>query len=376
MHALNGHCDPRFARVQEALSKSIDSGKEIGASLYVNIDGEDVIDLWGGWHDKAHSTLWREDTVVAVFSATKTVTSLAVLMLVDRGEIDLCAPVGRYSARVRLQRQGAGRGPPPHQPHRGPAGLGPAVRHGGRDGHETSTARLAAQAPWWEPGTRGSYHASSFGHLCSELVRRVTGRPAAFIADEITGPIGSDFILGVSEQDQGRVETISARPRSLHAWAPPRPAPPRTAMLSAWSGPSRPGRGWGPSRARSADPLVLFNSPEWRRGVRWQQRPRECARARPGPVHAVPGRRGLHGPPAALAADHRADTPGAVPGHRCVLHEAHPLGHRLRPGAAAVQGERAPALPADRGRAPATGTAAAGPCRSPTWNGASPTPTR
>lgn len=175
MAELQGLCDSRFERVREALTQGIDSGEEVGVSLCVSVEGENVIDLWGGWRDKEHSAEWTEDTIAAIFSASKTVTSLAVLMLVDRGQIDLHAPVAKYwpefaqngkdKVLVRhLLSHTAGL--PAWEP---PFSMAEAMDV------QASTARLAAQAPWWEPGTRGSYHASSFGHLNGELVRRVTG---------------------------------------------------------------------------------------------------------------------------------------------------------------------------------------------------------
>lgn len=266
MTALQGHCDPRFQRVYDLLAANIDSGKEVGASIFVNIDGEDVIDLWGGWREREHLTPWTEDTVVNLFSATKTVTSLAVLMLIDHGEIDLCAPAARYwpefaqngkdKAEVRhLLSHTVGL----------PAWEPPFSMADAMDIPE-STARLAAQEPWWEPGTRGSYHASTFGHLNSELVRRVTGMSLSdFIEKEIAGPLHADFYLGVADELMDRVATVYP-PDDGPALAPAQaPAPPtgddplvversiaaRT-KLGSFSGQKR-------------DPLALFNSPEWRR---------------------------------------------------------------------------------------------------------------
>lgn len=264
MADLNGHCDSRFARVYESLATSIEAGEEIGASLCVNIDGEDVIDLWGGWRDREHSARWTEDTIVAVFSATKTVTSLAVLMLVDRGQLDLHAPVAKYwpefaqngkdKVEVRhLLSHTAGL--PAWDP---PFSMAEAMDV------EASTARLAAQAPWWEPGTRGSYHASSFGHLNAELVRRVSGMTLSqFIAKEITGPLDASFYLGLSEAQVARVATIYPAPDE-----PPRGVP-KAAVASTddlavereISARTRLGSFSGMKR----DPLALFNSPEWRR---------------------------------------------------------------------------------------------------------------
>lgn len=263
MSELNGTCDPRFARVREMLAASIDGGQEIGASLCVNVDGEKVIDLWGGWRDKQHSSPWTADTIVAVFSATKTVTSLAVLMLVDRGLLDLNAPVANYwpefaqngkeKVLVRhLLSHTAGL--PAWEP---PFSMAEAMDVA------TSTARLAAQAPWWEPGTRGSYHASSFGHLNGELVRRVTGMTLSqFIAQEITGPLDASFYLGLSEATLGRVATIYPAPEK-------QVSPTREATVAAnehlsveraISVRTRLGSFSGMKR----DPLELFNSAAWR----------------------------------------------------------------------------------------------------------------
>ncbi len=264
MSELKGHCHPQFQRVYDALASNIHAGKEVGASLYVNIDGEDVIDIWGGWRDRERTVLWSEDTIVSVFSASKTVTSLAVLMLVDRGQIDLFAPVARYwpefsqngkdKVEVRhLLSHTAGL--PAWEP---PFSLVHAMDI------EGSTASLAAQAPWWEPGTRGSYHASTFGHLNAELVRRVTGTTLSqFIATEISRPLDADFYLGVPEAEFGRVAIIypaededsSAKPKTA-------PSPnDELAVERAISARTRLGSFSGTKR----DPQVLFNSPEWRR---------------------------------------------------------------------------------------------------------------
>ena len=265
MAELHGHCDARFARVHDTLASSIEAGKEIGASLCVNIDGENVIDLWGGWRDKEHTARWTQDTIVAVFSATKTVTSLAVLMLVDRGQLDLHAPVARYwpefaqngkdKLLVRhLLSHTAGL--PAWEP---PFSMVQAMDV------EASTARLAAQAPWWEPGTRGSYHANSFGHLNAELVRRVSGMTLSqFIAREITGPLGASFYLGLSEEAQlARVATIYPAPEQGAFGVSKNPAH-ASAQLTVEREISARTR-LGSFSGMKRDPLALFNSPEWRR---------------------------------------------------------------------------------------------------------------
>lgn len=264
---LQGHCDPRFQRVYDLLAANINSGVEVGASIFVNIDGEDVIDLWGGWREREHVTPWTEDTIVSVFSGSKTVTSLAVLILVDRGEVDLDAPVATYwpefaqsgkdKATVR-QMLSHTVGLPAWEP---PFSLQDAIDV------PTSTAKLAALAPWWTPGTRGSYHASTFGHLNGELVRRVTGMTlSAFIAEEITGPLNADFHLGLTDDLMTRTATVYP-PDDGPALTPAQKTSPPTsgddplAVERAFSARMRLGSFSGEKR----DPLALFNSPDWRR---------------------------------------------------------------------------------------------------------------
>lgn len=264
MSPVNGRCDSRFDRVRDLLNEHLHSGREVGASLSVTIDGEEVIDLWGGWREREHIRPWTEDTLVNVFSGSKTVTSLAVLMLADRGQVDLDAPVasywpefaqnGKQDVRVRhLLSHTAGL--PAWEP---PFSLADAMDI------EGATAKLAAQAPWWEPGTRGSYHASTFGHLNAELVRRVTGETLSqFIAREIAQPLEADFILGLREDQFDRVATVYPAPEDLNRPSQPAPAvqpDDPLAVERAISARTRLGSFSGTKR----DPLQLFNSPEWR----------------------------------------------------------------------------------------------------------------
>ncbi|SMF90085.1 Beta-lactamase [Azospirillum oryzae] len=258
---LKGTWDPRFQRVCDALAGNIEAGKEVGASLYLNIDGEDVIDVWGGWRERARITPWTEDTLVNVFSGSKTITSLALLMLVDRGQLDVDAPVARYWPEFAQNGKGSvlvrhlmshTAGLPAWEP---PFTFEDAMNT------EASTAKLAAQAPWWQPGARGSYHASTFGHLNAELFRRAAGRSLKeFIATEIAGPLEAEFHLGLADKDFDRVATI-------YPDDDPAPAPKPTAPLSEQtedeiiSTRTRAGSFSG----TMGDPLLVFNSPEWRR---------------------------------------------------------------------------------------------------------------
>jgi CubicO group peptidase (beta-lactamase class C family) len=211
--SLHGQLDARFEPLRDVLADGLGSGADCGLSLTVDIDGQTVVDVYGGFADEARTRPWERDTIVNVWSTTKTVTSLAVLMLADRGLVDLDAPVARYWPEFAQQ---------------GKEGV--LVRHlmshtSGLAGWNTpftipdlydlerSTAALAAQAPWWEPGTASGYHALTFGHLLGEVVRRVTGKSLTrFVDEEIAGPLDADFRIGAREADWGRCAEIIPPP--------------------------------------------------------------------------------------------------------------------------------------------------------------------
>jgi CubicO group peptidase (beta-lactamase class C family) len=213
MADLQGHSEPRFDAVRAALQQNIDSGAELGASMVVDIDGERVVDLWGGFRDAERTTPWDEHTITNVWSSTKTVSSLAALMLADRGELDVYAPVAKYWPEFAAngKQDIAVRHLMSHSS--GVSGLEqPAVVEDLYD-WEKSTARYAAQAPWWEPGTASGYHALNFGHLIGEVIRRITGKGLKqFVAEEIAGPLGADFQIGAVESDWGRIADVVPPP--------------------------------------------------------------------------------------------------------------------------------------------------------------------
>lgn len=265
MTNVTGYCHPQFDRVREALEQNIAAGVEVGASVYVSVDGEPVVDLWGGWKDREHSGTWDEDTIVNVFSGTKTIASLAVLILVERGQVELDAPVSKYWPEFAANGKDKATvrhlishtvGIPAWEP---PFSMDLAMDIPG------ATARLAAQAPWWEPGTRGSYHASSFGHLLGELVQRVTGKTIGrFIQEAIAGPLEADVYVGLPDALFPRVATVYPADE-LAPPAPPKVAadtPPDSLVIEReLSARTRLGSFSGQKR----DPLALFNSAEWRR---------------------------------------------------------------------------------------------------------------
>src|SRR3954451_13329133 len=203
MGDIRGSYDERFAAVPGAVAGLLDDG-DAGGSVAVFVDGEPVVDVWGGFADGDRTMTWRRDTITNVWSVTKTMTALCALILADRGELDLDAPVGRYwpefagagkeKVLVRhLLSHTAGL----------PDWTGPIEE---LYDWPSATARLAAQAPQWEPGTAAGYHSLTQGFLVGEVVRRVTGRSlGAFFAAEVAGPLGADFSIGLPAEHDSRV---------------------------------------------------------------------------------------------------------------------------------------------------------------------------
>src|SRR6202522_1545214 len=213
MAEIYGTCAERFEAVRGALARNLDSGAELGASLVVDIDGDIAVDMWGGFCDLDRTVPWTENTITNVWSSTKTVTSLAALMLVDRGELDVDAPVARYWPEFAAQGKEGVLVRHLLSHASGVSGLDqPAVVEDLYD-FQKATSRMAAQAPWWKPGTASDYHALNSGHLVGELVRRISGKTLRqFVAEEIAGPLGADFQIGAAESDWPRIADVVPPP--------------------------------------------------------------------------------------------------------------------------------------------------------------------
>jgi CubicO group peptidase (beta-lactamase class C family) len=210
---VQGRNDARFDNVRAAFEQQVASGEELGASLFLDIDGDSVIDLWGGFRDQARTIPWDEHTITNVWSTTKTVTALATLMLVDRGQLNVDAPVAQYwpefaanGKEVVLIRHLLSH-------TSGVSGLDqPAALQDLYD-VRAAAARMAAQAPWWEPGTASGYHAANYGHLLGEVIHRVSGKSLGqFVDEEIAVPLGADFQLGAAEKDWSRIADVIPPP--------------------------------------------------------------------------------------------------------------------------------------------------------------------
>ncbi len=206
---IDGHCAPRFAAVRDAFAANFEAGREIGASLAATVDGEFVVDLWGGHADAAKTRRWERDTIINVFSTTKAMTALCIHMLVDRGQLDVDAPVARYwpeFARAGKERITT-RQVLSHSS--GLAGIRQPLGTEALYDWTRMTAALAAESPWWEPGTASGYHALTYGYVLGELVQRITGRTlGAFFRDEVAAPLGADFHIGLPASEDARVAEL------------------------------------------------------------------------------------------------------------------------------------------------------------------------
>ena len=209
MSDIAGVCDPKFSEARDILAASIDSGNDVGASFAVTIGGEMVVDIWGGHLDETASTPWQEDTIVNVYSTTKTMSFLCALVLADRGQLDFDRNVadywpefaqnGKEQVKVwHLMNHAAGL-----------SGMNDLMSAEDMYDWDKMVALLAAQAPWWEPGSASGYHAITQGYLIGEVVRRITGKTlGTYFQEEIAGPVGADFFIGVPPSEFHRISRL------------------------------------------------------------------------------------------------------------------------------------------------------------------------
>jgi CubicO group peptidase (beta-lactamase class C family) len=213
MADTHGSCDPAFNRIRDLFQERLNSGDELGASLCVNIDGKNVLDIWGGYADAAKTRPWEEDTLTVVWSCSKIVSALAALTLVDRGQLDVEERVSTYWPEFAVNGKEDVKVWQILSHSSGlPSWEDPVTMEFVYD-IKSSTEKLAQEAPWWTPGESHGYHMMTHGHLIGELVRRISGKGLKqFIDEEIAGPLGADFRLGVPEADWPRTADITPPP--------------------------------------------------------------------------------------------------------------------------------------------------------------------
>lgn len=231
---VQGHCDAAFRGLVDAFALNFETRGEVGASLALTMEGRTVVDLWGG-RKGAGGDPWERDTLSIVFSCTKGASALCAHMAADRGDLDFDAPVTRYwpgfgqagkeGALVSMMLDHS-------------VGL-PAIRAPLKDGayydYDYMVGMLERETPFWKPGTRNGYHGVTSAWTVGEMVHRSTGRRmGAFLRDEVTGPLGVDFWMGLPEQFEPRVAPMIAYPPDAAA----RDTRIARAMLADPTGPS------------------------------------------------------------------------------------------------------------------------------------------
>lgn len=239
-------CEPGFEPVEQVFRRGLRQGQG-GGAVCVYLDGAKVIDLWGGFLDKAETRPWTADTLSCVMSVTKAVVALGVLILVERGKIRLDEPVATYwpefgaagKQDITVELMMAGR-----------AGLIYADRTeaGAIYCWPKMVRALALQEPAWSPGERGAYHSTTIGYLLGELIQRVDGRDlASFIREEITDPLDVDFTFGVPKNGTARIADVI-------------PSAESSTLNTAGDGITKLARAW---KAMPENLQDMFNSDDW-----------------------------------------------------------------------------------------------------------------
>jgi CubicO group peptidase (beta-lactamase class C family) len=210
---VQGHCDPRFEKVQATLQASLDSGADLGASVAVTFKDELVVDLYGGHLDEDKTQPWQADTIVNVYSTTKTMSFLCMLILADRKALDFDENVAAYWPEFAANGKETVKVWHLMNHAAGLSGMDTPVSSEDMYDWEKITSLLAAQAPWWEPGSATGYHALTQGYLLGEVLRRITGQTmGTFFKKEVADKLGVDFHIGVPDE---------ALPRIGHLLPPP-----------------------------------------------------------------------------------------------------------------------------------------------------------
>ena len=230
--SVYGWCDPRFYWVKQVFEQHFDEGRAVGAAVSFTLNGEKVVDLWGGYADKKKHKLWEEDTMPVIYSCTEGMTSLCCHMLADQGLVDYKDLVAEYwpefgqngKENITLQCLLGHRcgviGP------NEPLDFEKAVGKPPEDTEEFSKweARrwdyvcdiLVKSKPWWTPGEHQEYHMTTFGYLVGEVVRRVTNQTVGqYFAQHVSQPIGADVYIGVPQSEFSRCAVMHHGPKAM-----------------------------------------------------------------------------------------------------------------------------------------------------------------
>jgi CubicO group peptidase (beta-lactamase class C family) len=237
---IHGLCPPRFAAVRAAFEANFSAGLELGARFAFAVEGEIVVDLIGGWADRAQTKPFAEDTLTPVFSTTKALAAFMIARLVGQGRLDYRQRVADLwpefgqagKADVTIEQLLS------HQA--GLCGLPGPMAPGDWFDWDGVCARLAAMTPLWPPGTASGYHPVTFGYLAGEIFRRADGRTlGTALREDVAGPLGLDLWIGLPESEDHRVADVR-RPPTMPDLGPIT-EPKRLAFFTKWASPG--GRG-------------------------------------------------------------------------------------------------------------------------------------
>ena len=217
MTEIHGYTAPGFDAVRDAFAANFTNHGEVGAGFSAFHKGKLVADLWGGIADVDSGRTWDEDTLILVFSTTKGATAMCANRLAQQGLLDVDATVATYwpefaahgKANITVQHLLS------HQA--GLAWVDGAMTLDEALAWDPVIRALEAQTPSWEPGTQHGYHATTYGWLVGEVVRRISGKTiGTYLQDEIAGPLGAEFYIGLPAEHQHRAATlISMLPKGL-----------------------------------------------------------------------------------------------------------------------------------------------------------------
>ena len=210
---IAGWTEPQFEGVREAFARNFGEHGDVGAAVAVYLNGEPVVDLWGGWYSPERERAWDRNTLVNVFSTTKGLAAFCAHRLVEQGLLDVGAPVAQYWPEFAA----AGKADIPvrmllnHQA--GMAAVRRPLTMEDLFDWGTMCEALAEQEPWWTPGEQHGYHALTYGWLVGEVVRRIDGRSlGTYWREEFAAPLGLDAHIGTGPEFDGRISTLLDAP--------------------------------------------------------------------------------------------------------------------------------------------------------------------
>ncbi len=217
---VHGTTQDRFAGVTSVMAASLTSGADLGASFCATQGGETIVDIWGGHADPAKSRDWERDTIVNVYSTTKTMAALTALLLADRGVFDLHEKVAKFWPEFASEGKADVTIAQLLSHSAGLSGWKEPLQREDLYDWSKCTDLLARQAPFWKPGTAPGYHALTQGYLVGEVIRRATGKTVGTVfREEIAGPLGADFHIGLPASEDHRVAELVPPPVAVAAQA-------------------------------------------------------------------------------------------------------------------------------------------------------------